>query len=287
MKAVGAMANRQIARDLDVAPSTVDRQLSRLGRHCLLFHQQLVAKAAVTGPLAIDGFETFEYSQYYPCHYNLAVEVESSFLPYFTDSPLRRKGRMRPDQKRRRAELEARLGRPDPKAVEKGIHELLSICFRGQSEGVVRSDDHPAYGRAIVRLPLKLQREITPSTQRRDADNALFEINRKDSLLRHSLANHRRETIAWAKRRQRGAERLAIFLVWTNMVKHCHEKGPPVTPAMLKGLADRPLAVAEILELRLCPSRIELPPTWADYYWGRVETRALPVNRCHELKYAA
>jgi IS30 family transposase len=34
------MANRQIARDLRVAPSTIDRQLARLGRHCLLYHTQ-------------------------------------------------------------------------------------------------------------------------------------------------------------------------------------------------------------------------------------------------------
>ena len=39
-KTTGCMANRQIARDLQVAPSTIDRQLGRLGRHCLLFHAE-------------------------------------------------------------------------------------------------------------------------------------------------------------------------------------------------------------------------------------------------------
>ncbi len=34
MKAVGCLANRQIARDLQVAPSTIDRHIARLGRHC-------------------------------------------------------------------------------------------------------------------------------------------------------------------------------------------------------------------------------------------------------------
>ncbi|MFH1844182.1 MAG: hypothetical protein ABIF77_13325 [bacterium] len=59
MKTVGGMANRQIARDL-----------------------------------VVDGFESFEYSQYFPIHHHLAVDTETSFFIYFTDSELRRKGRM-------------------------------------------------------------------------------------------------------------------------------------------------------------------------------------------------
>ncbi len=46
LKTCGGMANRQIARDLGCAASTVNCQLSRLGRHCLVFHQQLLQGAA-------------------------------------------------------------------------------------------------------------------------------------------------------------------------------------------------------------------------------------------------
>ena len=45
----------------------------------------------------------------------------SSFFWLFTDSPLRRKGRMTGAQKRKRVELETQLGRPDPGAVEKDV----------------------------------------------------------------------------------------------------------------------------------------------------------------------
>ena len=285
-KTTGAMANRQIARDLDVSPSTVDRQLSRLGRHCLLYHRLFASQTKVQGPLVVDGFETFEFSQYFPCHFNLAVEADTGFFVHFTDSPLRRKGRMRPAQRRRRAELEATLGRPDPKAVEKGMRELLQVALAGLDRVELRRDDHPAYPRAIRSLRLHIHEAITPSTARRDADNALFEVNLLDLLIRHSGANHRRETIAWAKRRQRAAERLAILLVWRNYVKRRWEKGLPQTPAMLKGLLARPLQVAELLAKRLFPSRIVLPGCWRDYYWGRVQTLALPVNRQHDLRYA-
>ncbi|MBK9302437.1 MAG: hypothetical protein IPM94_00630 [bacterium] len=102
MKTVGAMANRQIARDLQAAPATVDSQLARLGRHCLLFHAQRLAAAPLAGDLVIDGFESFEFSQYHPFHHHLAIEAGTSFVRYFTDSELRRKGRMTEYQKSRR-----------------------------------------------------------------------------------------------------------------------------------------------------------------------------------------
>ena len=286
MKTVGAMANRQIARELAVAPSTVDRQLERLGRHCLLVHQELLARCRIEGPVAVDGFESFEYSQYFPFHHNVAAEVESSFFLGFTTSPLRRKGRMRPDQKRRRAELEAALGRPDPKAVERGMRELLQILAKGCDRLQLRSDEHPAYVRALRGLACPVVHHVTSSTERRDTHNPLFEINLLDLLIRHSSANHRRETIAWSKRRNGSSLRLAILLVWRNLVKRRWEKGPPESPAMLKGLADHHCKAAELLAARRYPRRIRLEPAWARVYSGDETTPALGANRAHRLRYA-
>jgi len=286
MKTVGAMANRQIARELAVAPSTVDRQLERLGRHCLLLHQELLAQFRIDGPVAVDGFESFEYSQYFPFHHNLAVEVETSFVMGFTTSPLRRKGRMRPDQKRRRAQLEEQLGRPDPKAVETGMRDLLQIVAPLGDGLQLRSDELPAYQRALGGLPCPVEHQVTSSTERRDTHNPLFEVNLLDLLIRHSSANHRRETIAWSKRRNGSSLRLAILLIWRNLVKRRWEKGPPVSPAMLKGLADHLFSVAELLDRRRFPSRIALAPAWARIYAGDDKTPALGANRTHRLRYA-
>ncbi|MBM4116546.1 IS1 family transposase [bacterium] len=286
MKTVGAMANRQIARELAVAPSTVDRQLERLGRHCLLLHQELLAQCRIEGPVAVDGFESFEYSQYFPFHHNLAVEVETSFGLGFTTSPLRRKGRMRPDQKRRRAELEAQLGRPDPKAIERGMGDLLQILAKCCARLQLRSDEHPAYPRALRGLGCSAVHRVTSSTERRDTHNPLFEVNLLDLLIRHSSANHRRETIAWSKRRNGSSLRLAILLVWRNLVKRRWEKGPPESPAMLKGLADHLYTATELLAARRFPSRIEIEPVWVRIYTGDERTPALSINRGHRLRYA-
>ena len=55
---------------------------------------------------------------------------------------------------------------------------------------------------------------------------------------------------------------------------------------MVKGLTDRPLEVEDILSERIFRTNMELPPRWAEYYDREVETRALEVNRRHELSYA-
>ena len=287
MKTVGCMANRQIARDLKVAPETVNRRLARLGRHCMLFHQEQMRDAAPFDEIVVDGFESFEWSQYFPIHMHLAVDKNTDFFIYFTDSPLRRKGRMTEVQKKRRQELENLLGRPDPKAIEKDMAELLDVSLRGQHRAIVHSDDHPAYRRSIKRLAYQIEHMITPGSDYRNRQNRLFAINNLDNQVRHSSANHKRETIAWSKRRQACADRLAIFLVWRNYMKGRSEKASQSpTPAMERGMMDHPLSVEELLFRRIFRSHVGLPPRWSEYYRRAVRTQALVRQRGHELKYA-
>ncbi len=287
MKTVGGMANRQIARDLKVAPETVNRHIARIGRHCLLFHQWQMDTAPPVKIVVVDGFESFELSQYHPIHLHVAVEKETDFFVYFTDSELRRKGRMTSTQKRRRLELEAELGRPDPKAIEKDMRELLEVVLGDQQWALVHSDDHPAYRRSIKKLNVVIDHRVTPGKDHRDRNNSLWEVNLLDLLIRHCNANHRRETIAWSKRRQASAERLAILLVWRNYMKGRREKerGSP-TPAMVRGMMEDRLEIEDLLEVRLFRSQIDLPPRWSEYYDRAVKTRGLDSERGHELKYA-
>ncbi|MGV1006914.1 MAG: hypothetical protein ACOYEV_19610, partial [Candidatus Nanopelagicales bacterium] len=286
-KTNGCMANRQIARDLRVAPSTIDGQLARLGRHCLLYHTKQMKAAAPAQRVAIDGFVSFEHSQYWPFHHHLAIEPESDFIVYFTDSEVRRSGTMTPAQKRKRERLEADLGRPDPKAVFKDVKHLLEVVAGSQPRLTVLSDDHRAYPQAIRALRCDVTHLITSSRERRDAGNPLFPVNLADMLLRHSSANHKRETIAWSKRRQASAERLAVFLVWRNYMKSRREKRPRgPTPAEARGAIDHRVTVEELLERRIFVGRTNLPARWADYYWRMISTRALPKQRRHQLKYA-
>ncbi len=286
MRTTGGMANCQIARDLRVAPETINRHLGRLGRHCLLFHWQQMPNCSAPAAIVIDGFESFEYSQYHPIHHHLAVDPRSGMFLYFTDSELRRKGRMTVYQKCRRQQLERRDGRPDPRAVEKDMGEVVAVALAGQTAATVFSDDHRAYRRSLQQALCQVQHQVTSSRERRDSRNPLWEVNLLELLIRHGSANHKRETIAWSKRRQSSAERLAILLVGRNYVNWRYERNCRQTPAMLAGVVRRKLAVADVLGERIFRQHVKLPPRWADYYDRRVKTRALKRNREHRLKYA-
>jgi hypothetical protein len=280
-------AFRQIAREFAVAPSTIAGQAARLGRHALLYHQRHRPRTGPTEPLVIDGFESFEWSQFHPCHFHLAVGAQSHFFYGFTDSELRRKGRMTARQKIRRAQLEARFGRPDPRSIEQEVAALVRLVAPDPKPLIVLSDEHPAYPRALRSLPHATVHEVTSSRARRTADNPLFPINLLDLLIRHGSANHKRETIAFSKRRQGAAERLAVLLVWRNYMKRFSERRGGPTPAMRLGLRDRPVILQEILVERLFPSRLPLPPRWQPYYWRTVPTRELSPLRLHRCSYAA
>jgi hypothetical protein len=279
---------RQIARELKVSPSTIARASDRLGRHALLFHQQLRPRGPLTEPLALDGFESFEYSQYHPTSYHVAAGQRSHFFYGFTESECRRRGAMTRFQRKRRGELEARLGRPDPKSIEKEVAALLEILAPMATSIELHTDQHQSYPRALRRLRhLRIAHFTISSRAARIPQNPLFAINLLDFLIRHNGANCKRETPAFSKRRASAALRLAVFLVWRNYIQPFSERRRGPTPAMRLGLIDRPLTVEEVLAKRLFVSRSDLPERWQDYYWRRLPTRAIPNGRSHRLRYAA
>jgi hypothetical protein len=278
---------RQIARELRVSPTTVLRHAARLGRHCLLFHEQLRPKTPPAEPLVVDGFESFEFSQYTPVHFHLAVGASSHFLYGFTDSELRRKGRMTASQRTRRAELEATLGRPDPGSIEREMAALLEILVPPGAAVELRSDEHRAYPRALGKVTGRMFRHVvTSSREARTVQNPLFPVNLMDLLIRHSSANHKRETIAFSKRRQSAAERLAILMVWRNAMKSFSERRQDASPAQRIGLLARRLAVEDVLAKRLFATRIVLPPRWDAYYRREIATRRVPRGSRHDAVYA-
>lgn len=279
--------HRQLARFRDCSPSTVMHQVARLGRHCLLAHQYLRPKDPPRSSTVIDGFESFEFSQFFPMHINIAVDSEAHFIYAFTDAPLRRKGRTTARQKNKRAQLEAQFGRPDPKAIEKSVAELVRLVAPEGGAVTIHSDDHPAYKRAFRRVEaLEITHRTTSSKAARTAGNPLFPVNRVDLWARHNGANHKRETIAFSKRRQGALYRAAIFAVWRNYVKSVSERRRDAPPGVAVGAIRRAMTVSEVLQLRRFPWRSELTGWLERCYYGRIPTRRLARRRTHQLTYA-
>src|SRR5262249_30764546 len=204
------------------APATVMRHASRLGRHALIYLHVHGPRGPLAEPVVGDGFESFAYSQYHPLHLNLIVGARSHFCYAFTHTELRRKGRMRAAQKRRRAQLEARYGRPNPRGIERGLAEALRLAAPEPQALTLRSDELAAYQRTCTQLRRRASattHEPPPTREPPPAATPLSPVTRLDLLLRHNSAQHKRETIAFAKRHQAVVERGAWLILWQNFAK--------------------------------------------------------------------
>ena len=283
---LGCSALRQIAREFGLAHSTVQRQTERLGRHCLLLLEELGPREAPAEPLVLDGFRSFEFGQYWPFDLNLLVGA-SHYVYGFNDAELRRSGTLRPSQWAKRAALEASYGRPHPQATRRAVEELVGRVVPPGTVVRIDSDAHRAYPEAFRRLRnRRIEHHTTSSRQSRTPRNPLFPANLADLLLRHGGANHKRETIAFSKRRQGALYRAAIWAVWRNFMKSRSERRRDDPPGVVLGLIGQRLTAPEILRARRMPWRYQLGGWLERCYFGRIPTRRIPNGRSHSLRYA-
>jgi hypothetical protein len=236
--------------------------------------------------LILDGFRTFEHSQYWPMDLNLLIG-ESGYVHGFNDAELRRSGTHTASQTRKRKALENRYGRPDPQATRKQVEALLRRVLPPNSKATLRTDEHQAYPRAIKRLgDREIHHETTSSKEARTPANPLFPANLADMLLRHSSANHKRETIAFSKRRQSILYRAAIWVVWRNYIKSRSENRRDAPPAQQLGIVDQRETPERLLSKRLFVGRIGITGWMERCYFGRIPTRVIRNCREHRARYA-
>jgi len=151
----------------------------------------------------------------------------------------------------------------------------------------LHTDDHRDYPRALKRLRDRcFQHRTVSSRKARTSQNPLFAVNLLDLLIRHSGANHKRETIAHSKRRQGAIDRLWVFLTWRNWMKSFSERKRDGSPAMRLGAADERVTYESLMRQRLFPSRIGLPDRWYVHYRRHTPTRRIARIATHRLKYA-
>jgi hypothetical protein len=155
--------------------------------------------------------------------------------------------------------------------LTRDVQELLRTNLPTKGRVELRTDEKSEYRTALKRLQHpEIEHETTHSKAPRTAKNPLFAINAHHMFVRHSGANHKRETVAFSKRIQAVIHRHAIFQVWRNLVKAASERQPTKTPAQRLGITDAPWSVGRILEKRLFPHRIEYAGASGSELSGRV-----------------
>jgi hypothetical protein len=137
--------------------------------------------------------------------------------------------------------------------------------------------------------PRRIQRYVCQHCHRNFSSQTFatdYWLRRGDLLLRHSSANHKRETIAFSKRRQAALYRVAIWTVWRNYIKDRSENRRIGPPALALGLIERAMTVSEVLAKRLFPNEVGISGWVARCYFGRIATRAIERCRSHRAVYA-
>ncbi len=292
-------ALRQVARSLSCAHSTPSRFAARLGRHALLLHARALAflGGRLAEPVVLDHFETFEFSQDLPFGIATPVGSRSWFVYGFDPAPHRWTGRRSESQRRR---LRSRPRRATYGGYQGSTRRVLAALLPLVPEGRrlhLVGDGHPAYraaarGNPHVRLhrfpnPRRGPRGSSRSPEARARDRAMFPSDLLHALMRHTLAHHRRETIAFGRRLNALVERVALMAVWRNFVKRRSERRPdPLTPAMRVGLASEVWDWRRVFSRRLFPDRASLPAVTARLYRREWLTPIYPHNTRHLLKQA-
>jgi hypothetical protein len=298
---VNGAAHRQIARMAGCAPSTVTRLAARLGRHSLLL--LVVALLHLQGDdedSVLDHAETFEGSQDAPVAVATLVGKDSWFWYGLEGCTHERTGRRSKFQEARRKTRPRR----DPRGGYAGsAARLLATRLRsGPDQRPIRviCDDNDSYRTAATHPALRdrIRLLVYPNPERgpkgsprseaaAKRDLMMFPNDLLHGLIRHSMAHHHRETIAFPRRGNAAMERLFLMAAWRNFVKGVSERRPdPTTPAMRKRLTDAPWTWPRVLARRLFPGRLPVPDSWMELYRRDWVTPALAANTRHELLLA-
>jgi hypothetical protein len=257
---VSGVALRQAARILRVARRTIEHRFAWLAAHAAAFHAH--RRVGLEGPFMLDELETFEANRYQPVTVPVLIQPRGLFLVAAEVAPLRRKGRMTPRQRRRRAAHEARHGRrPSHGAGAVGrVLATLRASVAAAGPVVLHSDHKGLYGSLGVRVfGARFLWRPHAASGRRDRANPLFPINHTNARLRHFLARLRRRSWCVSKRRARLRQHLQIAALWMNYCRGITNR-TGTTPAQALGLAARRYREEEVLAWREDWGRLRMAP---------------------------
>jgi hypothetical protein len=284
-------AHRQISRSVHCAKTTVTRQAERLGRHAILFQARSLERLhQIREPIVHDHFETFIGRQDRALGIGTAVGSNSWFIYDVDPAPHRGSGRRAQPK-----DAPPSSGhRSYVASIRRTLEALLSrVSAQDRLHGIV--DGRVDY-RAAVRTPAirdRVRFSVHPNPKRgpkgspRTAeaiarDAAMFPVDQLHQLIRHTCADHKRETISFGRRLESILGRAHLIAVWKNFIKSRSERKPDrTTPAMRLGLADSRWRWERVLTRRLFPARERLSKSAFELYRKGWTPRLPPLDRKH------
>ena len=290
---VAGSAHRQIARSAHCSKTTVTRMAERLGRHAILFHARCLASLPeLTETVVHDHFETFIGRQDHALGIGTAVGARTWFVYDIDPAPHRGSGR-RPDRK---DGTPVRASKPYVASIRRTIQALLpkvSAPNRLQLNVDGRIDYQAAVAHRAIRDRAALSVFPNPkrgpkgsprSAEAKARDWAMFPVDQLHQLIRHTCADHKRETLSFGRRLESIVGRAHLVAVWKNFIKRRSERKPDrSTPALHVGLADKRWRWERVFTRRLFPARAELSASTLKVY-KKTWTQHLPTL---ERKHAA
>jgi len=225
-----SMSIRSLARNFNCSPATIGNRISRLARQCIGVNAKLRPPIRLRETLAADGFESFLVSQYFPNNFTILVGSESQFVYALSYAQLRRKGRMTKHQKIQAKRYKQLYPLPKNQILLSFV-EITSrtgamVLASDKDAFILATDEKQEYRRPIRELAGMLEEKgktlvhlTVSSTKPRDRNNPLFPANYMDREFRKDLAEHRRETVCFARNTNCSMERMVVYLFYHNYVK--------------------------------------------------------------------
>jgi hypothetical protein len=267
----------------------------RLGRHAILVHARCRSQLpALSETIVHDHWEVFIGRQDRALGLGTAVGAQSWFVYDIDPAPHRGSGR-RPDKKSDR-QAPSIVNRAYIQSIQRTFRALIPHLSDGQQlscnvdgrkdyQVAVRAADlKPRVNLRIYANPKRGPKGTPRSPEAIERDRAMFPVDQLHQLLRHSCADHKRETIAFGRRLESIVGRAHLLAVWKNFIKSRSERRPDrTTPAMRLGMTDTRWRWERVLSRRLFPEREPVSDS-ARAIYRKVWTPTLPGLA---LKHAA
>ena len=259
-------AHRQIARSLACAKTSVTRLANRLSDHARLFHRLALSRIPdLREPVVHDHFEAFVGRQDRALAIGTPIGARSWFALEPDPAPHRGHGR-RPERKEAPPRDEERS--PYIRSIRRTLDSLaplvpqgeqLTLVVDGRKDYPIALRSHPEAHRFRLEVypnPVRGPKGSPRSAEAIARDRAMAPVDHLHQLLRHTCADHKRETIAFGRKVESIVGRAYLTTLWRNFIKGRSERRPDRrTPAMLLGLTDRPWTWRRVLARRLFATR--------------------------------